>query len=150
MLSEDFVRSSKPEKNLLDYLTILYKPVYSPLVQQKDQSSDDFEVAEEYNGLVFYITKSRNLFAALKCAVKTMGIKCVPHTHLEWRAAGEHHPALLSIVDSRRFMWLKSVSEIPPGTEFTYLGEIDSVILRNELGQIDQAFKDFAGSIHGA
>ena len=42
-------------------------------------------------------------------------------------------------------MWLNSISKIPSNTEFTYLGELDSVHLKEEIEKFDVVFKKYVG-----
>ena len=148
-IDQAFVSKCKLNKNLVDYLNILYRPVYRPLTKGPDQSDDEFEIAEEYNGLVFYVTKARNLFAALVHAVKMdLGDSTELNTKSDWDSAADALQGdLAQIVSAPTFMWLKSISEIPSDTEFTYLGEIDSLVLRDELDKLDAPFKQLVGSI---
>jgi hypothetical protein len=148
-IDQTFASKCKLDKNIVDYLNILYKPVYQPLRKSQNQSDDEFEVAEEYNSLVFYVTKARNLFAALSHAVKmALGDSTELHTKAQWDSAADTIQGYLAqIVGTPTFMWLKSISEIPPDTEFTYLGEIDSLILMEELSKLDAPFKQLVSAI---
>jgi hypothetical protein len=70
------------------------------------------------------------------------------NTKSDWdSAAGKIQGDFAQIVSTPTFMWLKSISEIPSDTEFTYLGEVDSLILRDELAKLDDPFKQFASDI---
>ena len=148
-IDQVFVSKCKLDKNLIDYLNILYKPVYQPLKKGPNQTDEEFEIAEEYNGLVFYVTKARNLFAALTHAVKmVLGDSIELNAKSDWDSAADNIQGdFAQIVSAPTFMWLKSISEIPSDTEFTYLGEIDSLVLREELDKFDAPLKQFASDI---
>lgn len=159
MLTQEFITRCKLHKNLVDHLNIIYKPVYRPIEKTQNHSDVDFEVAEEYNGLVFYIQKVRNLFIALKYALGELDgdpesrdgpirIKtredwaeiCGRQNIIDAGVSGD----LRAMIEMPTFMWLKSVSEIPDNTEFIYLGEVDSILLRGEIEKFDVPFKKFA------
>ena len=160
-LNQLFIDKCKLHKTFVDYLKIAYKPTLHTLEKTPDQSDCDFEIAKEYNELVFYISLIRNIFTALKHSLKEFlehNEEITLRTENDWRTfcttnknISKYNPEfkkyLDEIINFPTFMWLKSISEIPNNTEILYLCEIDSLQLQSEINKFNPEFKKYAGLI---
>jgi hypothetical protein len=150
----------KIKSTLMDFVKAAYKPVLSTYKPDDKKSEEINIVAEEYNRLVFYMKKIKQLFDALKHSLKELTIDCkvlqsgIPLSsprdnlvaNLEYKTLysdTDVGKSLEKLFNFKQFKLFLSLSTIPSNTEFHYLGEIDTVDLEKWIDEFDVIFKKY-------
>lgn len=154
-LDKYILEKFKLKKTLKDYVVTAYKPKMPEYKKKEKLSEAENAVAEEYMRLVFYITKIRRVFDAFQFSLENkLNIEGkVPKTReevsdfLKKKFPKSINSLLREIFESKHYTLLKSISEVPPNTEFHYLGELDTMELEGYIEKFDILFKKYAGEL---
>lgn len=149
-LDNAILNKFKVKSNLVDFINSAYKPVLPDFIKDETKSDNENTVCEEYERLVFFITKTRNVFILLKHAFKTLADKEMPKSSVGLHLFFSSHEikddikeALKNVFIFPYFKLLRSISEIPNHTEYNYLGDVDSIELEKYLIEFDVPVKKY-------
>jgi len=145
----------KVKKTLMDFMNTTYKPEPPEYKNNVKISESDNVVAEEYVNLVFFITKIRHIFEAFRFSFEELNLEDTnfpktPKTislFLDQNIPEKIKPFIRKIFNFKHYKLFRSVSEIPQHTEFHYLGELDTVFIKENLKSFDVMFKTYVGEL---
>ena len=148
-LNQSVLEKFSINKNLIPILKDISNELV-PINIKDGEEKDDFTVREEYEHLLFFIQKARNLFLFIDTAAKKLNMKKLPKTKegIKLYISGINDTklkeSLRKLINFPQFKWLRSISEIPKNTEYTYLGNIDAHDIKKQIEEFEPIFKKYA------
>lgn len=146
-LDKRVLETFKIKSTLMDFVKAAYKPVLSTYIPDEKKSEELNAVSEEYQRLVFYMKKIKQVFDALKHSLKELTgediqLSSQRDTLIE-KLNTDVGNSLEKVFNYKHFKLFLTLSTIPSNTEFHYLGELDTVDLEKWIDEFDIIFKQY-------